>query len=86
MAKKNEEKQEEKVIEKQAPTPLAPVSITPPAPAKDKMIRVRNAGKPFPCDLTMYGYGMRWPTNAVYAIPFSKYTELLSSGFDGAVA
>jgi len=50
----------------------------------DLLVRVRNAGKPFPCNLIAYGYGMRWPTNAVYAIPQSVYLKLLDEGLDGA--
>jgi hypothetical protein len=60
-------------------------SVDTPALA-DKMVRVRNQGKPFLCDLTAYGYGMRWPTNAVYTIPASKYMELLKQGLDGVSA
>lgn len=60
-----------------------PATVSVPA-LKDKLVRVRNVGKPFACDLTSYGYGMRWPTNAVYNIPVSKYTELLKQGLNGA--
>ena len=71
-----EEKNEVKLVKE-------PVTVSAPA-IKDKMVRVRNAGKPFVCDLTMYGYGMRWPANAVYNIPISKYMELLEKGLNGA--
>ena len=49
-------------------------------------VRVRNQGPRFDCDLTAYGYGMRWPTGAVYNIPVSKYMELLDKGLDGVSA
>lgn len=60
-----------------------PATVSAPA-IKDKLVRVRNVGKPFVCDLTAYGYGMRWPTNAVYNIPAKKYMELLEQGLNGA--
>ena len=64
---------------------IEPASVSTPA-LPDRVVRVRNEGKPFPCDLTAYGYGMRWPTNAVYSIPASKYMELLQQGLDGVSA
>lgn len=70
-----------------APPDLAiePETVSTPA-LPDKMARVRNQGLPFPCDLTAYGYGMRWPTNAVYTIPTSKYIQLLKQGLEGVSA
>lgn len=66
---------------------LIAVPVTASTPAiGDKMVRVRNQGEPFPCDLTAYGYGLRWPTNAVYVIPTSRYVELLQQGLDGVSA
>ena len=59
-----------------------PATVSVPA-IKDKMVRVRNAGKPLVCDLTAYGYGMRWPANAVYNIPISEYMKLLEKGLNG---
>lgn len=50
----------------------------------NKLVRVQNAGAAFPCDLTMHGYGMRWPSKAIYAIPTRKYLELLEQGFNGS--
>lgn len=50
----------------------------------NKSVRVQNIGAPFPCDLTSYGYGMSWPTNAVYTIPTRRYMELLEQGFNGS--
>jgi hypothetical protein len=64
---------------------IEPQTVSTPAVA-DKMVRVRNQGKPFLCDLTSYGYGMRWPTNAVYTIPASVYMKLLDTGLDGVSA
>src|SRR5688572_22846920 len=70
----------------QSPTlTVEPVTVSTPA-LMGGIIRVRNQGKPFPCDLSAYGYGMRWPTNAVYSIPQSKYIELLHQGLDGVGA
>src|SRR5688572_14565585 len=64
---------------------VEPVTVSTPA-LMGGIIRGRNHGKPFPCDLSAYGYGMRWPTNAVYSIPQSKYIELLHQGLDGVGA
>lgn|SRR3990167_6862961 len=61
---------------------VEPVSVSTPA-ISDKLVRVRNQGAPFLCDLTAYGYGHKWPTDAVYNIPTSKYVELLKEGLDG---
>jgi hypothetical protein len=94
MAKKKTEPEVEPVVEAapveevnvSAPQLIEePASVSAPALA-DKMVRVRNQGAPFECDLIAYGYGMRWPTNAVYTIPTSKYVELLRQGLDGVSA
>ena|SRR5687768_13784763 len=61
---------------------IQPPTVSAPA-LPDKMVRVINQGAPFLCDLTMYGYGGRWPTNAVYTIPTSKFVELLTQGLKG---
>lgn len=78
---------------KKAKSPLVeeatpPVENAPVAPEvqRDRSVKVRNQGKPFPCDLLQYGYGMRWPTNAVYTLPLSVYMKLLSEGLDGTYA
>ncbi len=69
------------------PVAVEPVSIVEvPAIAPDKLVRVRNAGAPFVCDLSGYGYGQRWPTNAVYSIPIKAYKKLLEDGLDGVAA
>lgn len=60
-----------------------PKTISAPA-IPNKLIRVRNAGAAFECDLTAYGYGRRWPTGAVYNIPAKTYMELLEKGLNGA--
>jgi len=52
----------------------------------DLLVRVRNAGAPFVFDLSAHGYGQRWPTNAVYSIPFSVYMKCLDAGFEGVAA
>lgn len=72
----------------QEPKPTPPVENAHVAPEiqKDKSVKVRNQGKPFLCDLMQYGYGMRWPTNAVYTIPLSVYLKLLKDGLDGTYA
>jgi hypothetical protein len=64
---------------------IEPETVSTPA-LPDKMVRVRNQGLPFLCDLTAYGYGLRWPTNAVYTIPTSKYIQLLKQGLEGVSA
>lgn len=50
----------------------------------NKPVRVQNAGASFPCDLTAFGYGMRWPAKAIYTIPTRVYVELLKQGFNGS--
>lgn len=71
----------------------APVVVEVPEPEKktelteaqlNKLVRVQNAGAAFVCDMTMHGYGMRWPPKAIYAIPTRKYLELLEQGFNGS--
>lgn len=64
---------------------VEPQTVSTPA-LSGKVVRVRNQGAPFPCDLTQWGYGMRWPTNAVYTIPDYVYVELLKSGLNGVSA
>ncbi len=64
---------------------IEPATVSTPA-LSGKVVRVRNQGAPFPCDLTAYGYGMRWPTNAVYTIPDHVYVELLKQGLNGVSA
>ena len=61
-------------------------AVEEPIVAPDKLVRVRNAGAPFVFDLSAQGYGQRWPTNAVYSIPFSVYMKCLDAGFDGVAA
>jgi hypothetical protein len=90
MAKKTKVKEVEpepvaEILDVIAPEPEPQISEVV-APVKDKSVRVRNAGTPFLCDLTMYGYGTRWPTNAVYTIPYSKYMELVKQGLNGTTA
>ena len=98
MPKKKETPKVEEVIEevKEAEVPALVVDETGgrknPEPERVQQIppnmtvRVRNQGPRFDCDLTAYGYGMRWPTGAVYNIPMSKYMELLKQGMDGVSA
>ena len=62
---------------------LQSMGIVVPVIAKNKAVRVINQGAPFACDLTSFGYGMRWPTKAIYTITMTKYTELLEQGFNG---
>jgi hypothetical protein len=47
-------------------------------------VRVQNVGDPFPCDLSAFGYGMRWPTNAIYTIPAGIYLDLINKGLKGS--
>ena len=76
MAKKAVKKEETK----------ADVFVEEPAVAPDKLVRVRNAGEPFVFDLSAHGYGQRWPSNAVYSIPFKVYMKCLEAGFEGVAA
>jgi hypothetical protein len=64
---------------------IEPATVSTPA-LPDKMVQVRNQGALFLCDLTAYGYGLRWPTNAVYTIPTSVYIGLLKKGLNGVSA
>lgn len=77
MAKKaKEEVEEQEAVEE----PVAPALNER---EMNKLVRIRNQGAPFVCDLTAYGYGARWPTNAVYAIPLKEYLQLVKQGFNG---
>lgn len=51
----------------------------------NKPVRARNEGKPFLVDLLQYGYGLRWPTGAVYTIPSGVYVECLQKGMKGVL-
>ena len=51
---------------------------------RGESVRVMNAGDPFPVDLSAYGYGYKWPTNAVYTIPMHVYLDCLKRGMNGA--
>lgn len=98
MAKKNQKVDD--VVEEVQPEEvdvIVPEPTPPPEPVQakpatrqltdaelNKAVRVQNAGTPFLCDLTAFGYGTRWPSKAVYIIPVRKYMELLEQGFNGS--
>ena len=76
MAKKKKAPKE--VVEKVA-------EIEAPVVNGSAVVRAMNAGDPFPCDLSAWGYGYKWPTNAVYTIPMSAYLDCLKKGMNGAI-
>jgi hypothetical protein len=72
------------VVEDKPVEPSAPAAPKLSEHDLNKAVRVQNVGEPFPCDLTAFGYGMRWPTKAVYIITVRRYMELLEQGFNGS--
>jgi hypothetical protein len=78
-------KRKKKVVEQ--PEPAAqpkPEEVKTPAINPGVSVKAINFGNPFPCDLSAWGYGYKWPSGAVYTIPMGVYLDLLKKGMNGA--